>query len=342
MARLRLAAMIAAPVSGSLAMCAASVKPQSWPSMSLPSDSPPCSDGAVRAVLNYQESNVKEVWTRRDTSGSDDTLHGAHWDLRELIIQDGRRKPLSLDSNGFELLRDPKARHPDYFNEEDVIGKYYPQCEELLKRVTGASLVAAFDHNVRSESGRASGRKIRGGNAVQGPAALVHGDYTAESAPRRLKLLGEQPKINDALRPLLGEKPLLEPAVVDAALEGSRRYAFVNVWRPISLVETKPLACADASTVRPDELVVFQIVYADRVGENYFAKWQPEHEWYYFPQMTPDEVMLIKQWDSGGDLAMKAGRGTSTFALHSAFADPTSPAGAKDRESIEVRCVLIW
>ena len=85
---------------------------------------------------------------------------------------------------------------------------------------------------------------------------------------------------------------------------------------------------------------------ADRVGENYFAKPSPRHRWFYFPHMEGDEAMLIKQWDSAGDLAQrrKADGATprSTFALHSAFADPTTTADAPDRESIEVRCIVIY
>jgi len=82
------------------------------------------------------------------------------------------------------------------------------------------------------------------------------------------------------------------------------------------------------------------------IGENYFAKHRSEHSWSYFPSMTPDETILIKQWDSHGDLApskpSNAAAGTSTFALHSAFADPHAPPEAPDRESIEVRLVLVF
>eukprot|EP00966_Prymnesium_polylepis_P220952 5110838-Prymnesium_polylepis.2 len=61
--------------------------------------------------------------------------------------------------------------------------------------------------------------------------------------------------------------------------------------------------------------------------------------------MTPEEVMLIKQWDSHGSLARgrkDAGGVRATFALHSAFAEPTSLPVARDRESIEVRLVLVY
>ena len=58
--------------------------------------------------------------------------------------------------------------------------------------------------------------------------------------------------------------------------------------------------------------------------------------------MTPDEVLLIKQWDSQGSLAKAGQRGTSTFALHTAFKDPSSAPSAPDRESIEVRLVCVF
>ena len=95
--------------------------------------------------------------------------------------------------------------------------------------------------------------------------------------------------------------------------------------------------------------------FACGAGENYFASHAPSHAWWYFPRMEPSEAMIIKQWDSAGDLASKGRESTrgsasgagvggpvSTFALHSAFADPSSPEGAPPRESIEVRCVVLY
>ena len=63
------------------------------------------------------------------------------------------------------------------------------------------------------------------------------------------------------------------------------------------------------------------------------------------PGSLVNETLFIKQWDSHGDMAPgrpKIAEGTSTFALHSAFADPHSSPGAPDRESIEVRLVLVY
>ena len=110
-----------------------------------------------------------------------------------------------------------------------------------------------------------------------------------------------------------------------------------------------PLALCDGQTVKPEDLVVFEIHYADRIGENYFAKDAPDrHRWTYFPDLTVDEALLIKQWDSAGQMARSGGAerdrpGEScTFSFHSAFQDPTTRPDDPDRESIEVRCLVIY
>lgn len=64
-------------------------------------------------------------------------------------------------------------------------------------------------------------KQIKGGGEVQPPAAIVHNDYTITSAPLRVKLLGESPKVNDTLRKVLGEKPLFDESQLDSILKGS-------------------------------------------------------------------------------------------------------------------------
>lgn len=124
------------------------------------------------------------------------------------------------------------------------------------------------------------------------------------------------------------------------------------MWRNIAFepVATRPLALCDASSVRPDDLVVFEIHYSDRIGENYFARHRDGHRWYYYPGLTRDEALLLKQWDSAGPLARTNGVHSDasdsdapcTFCFHSAFEDPTSADDAPERWSIEVRCVALY
>lgn len=42
------------------------------------------------------------------------------------------------------------------------------------------------------------------------------------------------------------------------------------------------------------DLVIFEIYYADRIGENYFVAAFVSHWWSYFFLMIRDEVLLLK------------------------------------------------
>jgi hypothetical protein len=298
-----------------------------------------------------------EVLTRRDPDGSDAGTSGVDTEEHPMPIHDARlltgTSRCTLERNGFELLAHPLAAPTlDFLEHEAVARRYYPDCEALLKAATGATRVVAFDHNVRSAAGKSDKQRIAGGQQVQGPAQMVHGDYTLTSAPQRLRDLSAAPSGNDTLRSLLDDgATLLDAAEVKAALSGTRRYAIINVWRNIAEtpVATHPLALCDAQSVNPEDLVVFEIHYQDRIGENYFAKHAARHEWFYYPAMTRDEALLIKQWDSAGPLARSLGEeGDSaepspcTFSFHSSFTDYVTPHDAPERWSIEVRCIVLY
>lgn len=298
-----------------------------------------------------------KVYTQRDGSGSDNEWVGAKLDKREMQVQDAR--PYSgahrhtLETNGFELLDSPmESSDIDFLMNDSVVLKYYPQCEEIIRNACGARTVAAFDHNVRSVVGSQDKRQIEGGQQVQPPLHMVHGDYTMTSAPRRLRDLANPPSSNDTYRSKLAEgEPLLDSKEVELAIK-SGRFAIINLWRNIASepVFTHPLGLCDAARVSPEDLVVFEIHYADRIGENYYAKHSLDHQWFFYPEMTRDEALLIKQWDSDGELSRSNGTradsaqpgGSSTFSFHSAFVDPSVAKNAPDRWSIEVRCVALF
>ncbi len=298
-----------------------------------------------------------KVFTRRLADGADEPWVGADLEAHTLPIRDARALPsgdhLVLHRNGFERRVDPMGRGlPDFLDHEDVVRRYYPRCAGLVQDAIGADRVVAFDHNIRSASGSAQGLRIRGGQGIQQPISVVHGDYTLTSAPQRLRDLARPPTGNDTLASVLpDETALLRDDEVTQALDGGR-FAIINVWRNISgePVAVNPLALCDAATVDPGDLVVFEIHYANRIGENYFARHTDRHHWYFYPAATRDEALLIKQWDSDGGFASSAGKRADgdnpdapcTFSFHSAFRDPGSPVDAPDRWSIEVRCVALF
>ena len=320
--------------------------------------------GGSRGAFNYLDQSVEsslyrngKVFTRRDRDGSDSAFEGAVLD--ECVMEVASARDLSggdhptLAHSGFELRAEPLSDTDlDFFHNHSVVSRYYPECEHIIQDATGAAVVRAFDHNVRSAAGKESQRRIEGGQTVQGPAHLVHGDYTLTSAPQRLRDLTKPPGSNDTLRDVLGaDRALLDSDQVAEAL-ASGRFAIINLWRNIVAepVVTDPLALCDAHTVEPRDLVVFEIHYADRVGENYFAKHSPQHRWYFYPELTRAEALLIKQWDSAGAMARSSGaradasdaKAPCTFSFHSAFRDPATPPDAPDRWSIEVRCAVIY
>ncbi len=316
-------------------------------------------------AFNYMQASAAsslyrngKVLTRRDQDGSDDGRLGVDLEQREMAVTDARTLAPSdqptLAANGFELRQAPMADPDlDFLDHEAVVRAYYPHCAGLVRAATGACTVAAFDHNIRSATGKSGKQRIAGGQQVQGPAHLVHGDYTLTSAPQRLRDLARPPTLNDTYSLALAEgETLLDAGAVERAIDGGR-FAIVNVWRNIARepVATRPLALCDAASVRPEELVVFEIHYADRIGENYFAKHNPRHRWVYWSAMTRDEALLLKQWDSAGELARSKGAEADadggegrpcTFSFHSAFEDPATPPDAPDRWSIEVRCAVLY
>ena len=318
------------------------------------------------ATLYYQDVGVPcsltstgLVGTDRDAAGSDGEFFGVSPAPTEVTISDGRARRFSLDENGFCRV-DHAWRHVDYYDNHAILREYYPECERLVRQDTGASRVLAFDHNLRSRRHKAASDMLKGGNAVQEPLTTygIHNDYTLTSSARRVEQLARPPSTNDTLRGVFGASAPLDPAELDRLLRG--RWQFINVWRNVSTapVESVPLALCDAASVGVDELIVFEIRYVDRTGENYFvsARNRRAHAWYYFPKLTRDEAVLIKCWDSRGrDFVgmAEAARGLpppppsaptvpATFSLHSGFDDPQTPPGAPERESIEVRLVAFF
>jgi hypothetical protein len=225
-------------------------------------------------------------------------------DPHEVRIADarGREAEFTLDRNGFALIKAPTAV-ADFYSEEEIKRVYYPEVERLLRETLGASRVVVFDHNVRNAA--------RPGMAA--PSRAVHNDHTVNSAPRRVRdHLGAEAE--ELLR---------------------HRFGIVNVWRPIrGPVLDSPLALCDAQSFTDADLIATDFVYAHVRGETSGVAYNPAHRWYYFSQMQPDEVLLIRVHDSAND-------GRARLSFHTSFDNPLA-SGAPPRESIEVRTLVFF
>jgi hypothetical protein len=223
-------------------------------------------------------------------------------DARPLI---GR---LSLDKEGFVLLQHQTAVK-NFYDEDEITSVYYSECEQVIREVTGAARVVAFDHIVRNAAMAALA-----GSCVKIPAKRVHNDYTAWSSPQRVRqLMGEE------------AEELLK-----------HRFAIINLWRPIrGPVLESPLTLCDAQSLAEEDLIPSDLKYPDRTGETYSITYNPNQRYYYFPKMQADEAVLIRCFDS-------APHGAARFSGHTGFDDPTSPPDAPPRESLDVRTLVFF
>ena len=214
----------------------------------------------------------------------------------------------TLDRQGFALVR-PDVAAPVHKEAAYIEANYYIDVERQIRIATGADRVIAFDHNLRSGDD-----KRRQALDLSQPVRMAHNDYTDSSGLVRARQVLEAEGLPEA--------------EVERLLAG--RVAQINLWRPLKPVRSAPLALADARSVDSEDLVATKLISTNRTGEIYHLAKAPGQLWYSFPDMTPEEGLLIKGYDSALD-------GRARFSPHTAYDDPRSPADAPPRESIEVR-----
>ena len=263
----------------------------------------------VVAPLNFTEPMAEKPYSYNYEPPPGLAPRNTRPETREIKIFDARQfaDRLSLDREGFVLLNHPTVAK-NLYDEDEIARVYYPECARLIADATGAVRVHCFDHIVRNAALSAKG------NQIKLPASRVHNDYTAWSAPMRV-------------RQLMGGE-------AEGLLR--HRYAEINLWRPIrGPLLRSPLALCDAQTLDEENLVASELRYQDRTGETYTVTYNPDQRWYYFPKMLAEECILIRCFDS-------ARQGAARFSAHGAFDDPETPEDAPPRESIEVRALVFF
>jgi hypothetical protein len=227
-----------------------------------------------------------------------------------MSVRDGREAAgeLSFERNGFVFV-EHKTAVKSFFDAEEIKSVYYPEVERLIRETSGASRVVLFDHTLRSGDDDEREEKL-----IREPVLSAHNDYTEWSGPQRV-------------RDLMGDE-------AEALLQ--RRFAIIQVWRAINKpIESNPLAIADARSVAPEDWLIAERRYPDRIGQTYRLKHSPNHRWFYFPRMRRDEAIVFKVYDSEKD-------GRARFTAHTSFDDPTTPPGAPPRQSIEARALAFF
>lgn len=240
--------------------------------------------------------------------------------------------PESMDRLGINLLNRP-SRVKDYFLDyERVANEYYPEIEQLLRDFyPGVEDAYVFDHNVSDRANMKKEDQERHDPGVGGYAELVHNDYTDNSGPGRARELLTQNLRNWHPR---AQERLCSEKQADEIL--SRRFMEVNLWRPVEVVQQNPLALCAWPSFADQPYVTNYRIYDDRVGETQAFTHRESHEWYWFPLQDPDEISILKCYDSETNGEM------SRWSFHTAFRDHTAPEDAPDRRNIVVRAYVFF
>ncbi|KAH9861208.1 hypothetical protein IAQ61_010945 [Plenodomus lingam] len=245
---------------------------------------------------------------------------------RRMTIHDARRsnQQFHLDTNGFQFLTLPPTKRVTADDDEETIKReYYPELEQIVKDLTGATTAHVFNHVIRAHiHPPTQSTPDSQGRWPQIPSSHPHVDYASDPA----FLAGTQRELN-------------LPAPIAALFHTSPRFALLGLWRPLKQVRRDPLAVCDAATV-PDADYQVRLREFKRTGVksgNYVLSHGEEgerHEWWYLSGMREDEMVVFKGFDTWQDLP-------GWRCPHTAFRLEGSE-GEEPRESIEARVVCFW
>lgn len=258
----------------------------------------------VLAALNFAASReFGGVFSNFDPSLADQSL-----DPRDLEIRDARALPTKLAVEGFELHRLP---FPDQnlLNPEWVAEVYVPQVQKYVQKVTEAAHVVAYQGTraLIRDTG-----KFTPGHSVA--AQFVHIDQTRNSADHMIDKL--------------------------CAPEIRARYPRVciyNVWRPAtSPPQDVPLAICDQRSLVESDWVEGKAVEPGMEGYVPYltSMYNSDQRWYYFSDMTPEEMIVFKAWDNNPSAPIGC--------AHTAFRNRDAPSGTIPRVSAELRFIAFF
>ena len=229
-------------------------------------------------------------------------------------------KPFTLAEHGFTLASFPTAV-ADWVDAAANGSAYAQEVCAAAKALTGANLVIPMAGQHRS-SGTTGG-------TIQPPAAEAHVDFTTFTANRVAERMYEKARPDGP---------------------GYDRFICFSLWRALSPApQDYPLALCEYASVRDEDgtrntkvdvdvIPTGDALFADIPGEEEMTAatifyHSPDHRWWYYPDMTLDEVLFITFHDSDHSRAWRA--------PHTAFHDSSRP-DAVERHSMEYRAVAYF
>lgn len=248
------------------------------------------------------------------------------WEPHQVTVRDVRphAKSLSLDDAGFAFVKHKSAfaENPVLFdgnlkarnmNAAGVSSQYEKELCGVIKNLTGAREVfPRIGGLVIRTSARASNK------GWAPPAEFAHMDFAASAMPMWMEM--SQKKEGITVAPY-------------------RRMMLIQAWRAVSPgPQDSTLAVCDGRSVPKSDCVYVDSMIGPREipgnsWESRLARYRDTHEWYYLPDMQPDDLILFKGFDSDTPDAMNA--------MHTAFQNPLGQNG-EPRRSMEARLIALF
>jgi len=245
----------------------------------------------------------------------------------QLPVHNGRpvQDQFTIDRNGFAIIKHHSAVR-DFTDQDEVDRVYAAEVADFVKSYTGADRVATLGSVLRQSVASAEIVSRRRA-AVRAQAPRVHGDHSVSDARMRAA---------DAYAKHFPDGP------------GYRRALFTSLWRVFSPPpQDWPLALCDYASLGAGDALDNRLYYVDKIPDDLYAEvppgtpstsgvefhYNPAHQWWYFPGMTREEILLFKFDDTDHSVAWRT--------AHSAFHDQTVQA-TQPRRSIEFRSIAYF
>ncbi len=235
----------------------------------------------------------------------------------EMDIRDARAMDCSLDREGFTLVQH-KSALADLTDMDAVARVHAGEIADLLEQVSGADHVAMTPGGILRYSER-SGKT--GSTDNSHPARFAHVDMSHSAAAEARAKTAPGPEITGGRR--------------------VARSAQYNVWRVLTPPpQDVPLALCAWPSVSDEDLIDCLAIFDPPDGSpewsfgNYVIRYNPEHRWHYYSNMTPDEAIVFKTSESDPDRAQ--------LMPHGAVDNPLAGGDAPARMSLEMRGTCYW
>ena len=239
--------------------------------------------------------------------------------------------PECMDRLGVSLAH-LESKCANFYDSAEVERVFYPEIEKLLLDFfPDATDALVYNHDVFDKDyagDRTEDQEAKNPGVNARYANIVHNDLNDNSGRVRCREL-----LTKNLRNFGREQHYTE-AEADAKM--SRRFMSINLAKPMETVGQFPFVLCAWPSFADQPYITNYRVYDDRVGETTRFTYRPDHEWYWFPRQKPNEVSMLKCYDSVTDGSV------SRWSFHTACTDPTAPADAPCRKNVVVRSYVFF